>query len=163
MPTLDMDTASPVDGQQAIELKINVPPNNEAPSHVTAERMWVNATTYLPMRGYTHWSNGQQSVFAMTVARRHSPLIAQYVIGGHAAAWSALPPMRWRSRCAWCPGTIRGYPAAVLAVVGIFFTAAGTRSIFSGRSRGATCRGGSDDRPAPADIAFGWPAASFSS
>ena len=37
-------------GQQAIELKINVPPNNEAPPHVTAERMWVNATTYLPMR-----------------------------------------------------------------------------------------------------------------
>ena len=39
-------------GQQAIELKINVPPNNEAPPHVTAERMWVNATTYLPMREY---------------------------------------------------------------------------------------------------------------
>jgi hypothetical protein len=49
-------------GQRAIELKINVPPNNEAPPHVTAERMWVNATTYLPMRGYTRWSNGQQSV-----------------------------------------------------------------------------------------------------
>jgi hypothetical protein len=50
-------------GQQAIELKINVPPSNEAPPHVTAERMWVNATSYLPMRGYTRWSNGQQSVF----------------------------------------------------------------------------------------------------
>jgi len=50
-------------GQQAIELEINVPPNNEAPPHVTAERMWVNATTYLPMQGYTRWSNGQQSVF----------------------------------------------------------------------------------------------------
>jgi hypothetical protein len=50
-------------GQQAIEVKISVPPNNEAPPHVTAERMWVNATTYLPMRGYTRWSNGQQSVF----------------------------------------------------------------------------------------------------
>ena len=49
-------------GQQAIELKINVPPSNEASPHVTAERMWVNATTYLPMRGYTRWSNGQQSV-----------------------------------------------------------------------------------------------------
>jgi hypothetical protein len=35
--------------QQAIELKFNVPPNNEAPPHVTAEQMWVNATTYLPM------------------------------------------------------------------------------------------------------------------
>jgi hypothetical protein len=50
-------------GQRAIELKINVPPNNEAPPHVTAERMWVNATTYLPMQGFTRWSNGQQSVF----------------------------------------------------------------------------------------------------
>ena len=50
-------------GQQAIELKINVPPNNEAPPHVTAERMWVNATTYLPMRGYQRMSNGQQTVF----------------------------------------------------------------------------------------------------
>ncbi len=50
-------------GQPAIELKFNVPPNNEAPPHVTAERMWVNATTYLPMREYTRWSNGQQSVF----------------------------------------------------------------------------------------------------
>ena len=39
-------------GQQAIELKINVPPNNEAPPHVTAARLWVNATTYLPMRQY---------------------------------------------------------------------------------------------------------------
>jgi hypothetical protein len=52
-----------VNGQQAIELKINVPANNEAPPHVTADRLWVNATTYLPMRGYTRWSNGQQSVF----------------------------------------------------------------------------------------------------
>jgi hypothetical protein len=49
-------------GQRAVELKINVPPNNEAPPHVTAERMWVNATTYLPMRESTRWSNGQQSV-----------------------------------------------------------------------------------------------------
>jgi hypothetical protein len=49
-------------GRQAIELKINVPPNNEAPPHTTAERLWVNATTYLPMREYTRMSNGQQSV-----------------------------------------------------------------------------------------------------
>ena len=49
-------------GQQAIELKINVPPNNEAPPHTTAERLWVNATTYLPMREYQRMSNGQQSV-----------------------------------------------------------------------------------------------------
>ena len=52
-----------LNGQQAIEMKFNVPPNNEAPPHVTAERMWVNASTYLPMRDYTRWSNGQQSVF----------------------------------------------------------------------------------------------------
>ena len=51
-----------LDGQQAIELKINVPPSNEAPPHVTAERLWVNATTYLPMREYVHMSNGQHSV-----------------------------------------------------------------------------------------------------
>ena len=50
-------------GQRAVELKINVPSNNEASPHVTAELMWVEATTYLPMRGYTHWSNGEQSVF----------------------------------------------------------------------------------------------------
>jgi hypothetical protein len=49
-------------GRQAIELKINVPPSNEAPPHTTAERLWVNATTYLPMREYTRMSNGKQSV-----------------------------------------------------------------------------------------------------
>jgi hypothetical protein len=52
-----------LNGQRAVELKINVPPSNQAPPHVTAERMWINATTYLPMRDYTRWSNGQQSVF----------------------------------------------------------------------------------------------------
>jgi hypothetical protein len=51
-----------LDGQQAIELQINVPPDNEAPPHIVAERMWVNATTYVPMREYTRWSNGQQNV-----------------------------------------------------------------------------------------------------
>jgi len=50
-------------GQQAIELKINVPPSNEAPPHTTAERLWVNATSYLPMREYQRMSNGQHSVF----------------------------------------------------------------------------------------------------
>jgi len=51
-----------VRGHQAIELKINVPPNDEAPPHVIAERLWVDATTYLPMRGYTRMSNGEKSV-----------------------------------------------------------------------------------------------------
>jgi hypothetical protein len=49
-------------GQQAVELEINVPPNNEAPPHVTAARLWVDATTYLPMQEYLRMSNGQQSV-----------------------------------------------------------------------------------------------------
>ena len=40
-----------------------MPPSNEAPPPVTAERMWVNATTYLPMREHVRWSDGQQSVF----------------------------------------------------------------------------------------------------
>ena len=49
-------------GQQAVELEINVPPNNEAPPHVTAARLWVDATTYLPMRQYLRMSNGEQNV-----------------------------------------------------------------------------------------------------
>lgn len=49
-------------GQQAIELRINVPPSNEAPPHTTASRLWVNATTYLPMQQYVRLSNGAQSV-----------------------------------------------------------------------------------------------------
>ena len=49
-------------GLQAIELKINVPPSNEAPPHVTAERMWVDAVTYLPVRDDIRMSNGRQSV-----------------------------------------------------------------------------------------------------
>jgi hypothetical protein len=49
-------------GQKAVELEINVPPNNEAPPHVTAARLWVDATTYLPMRQYVRMSNGEQNV-----------------------------------------------------------------------------------------------------
>ncbi len=49
-------------GQQAIELKISVPPGNEAPPHTTAARLWVNAATYLPMREHDLMSNGRQSV-----------------------------------------------------------------------------------------------------
>jgi hypothetical protein len=49
-------------GRKAVELEINVPPNNEAPPHVTAARLWVDATTYLPMRQYLRMSDGQQNV-----------------------------------------------------------------------------------------------------
>ena len=51
-----------LNGQQAIELRINVPPSNEAPPHTTAARLWVNAATYLPMQQYLRLSNGEQSV-----------------------------------------------------------------------------------------------------
>ena len=51
-----------LNGRQAIELKINVPPINEAPPHTTAARLWVDATTYLPMREFVRMSNGQQNV-----------------------------------------------------------------------------------------------------
>jgi hypothetical protein len=49
-------------GQKAVELEINVPPNNEAPPHVTAARLWVHASTYLPMQQYLRMSNGEQNV-----------------------------------------------------------------------------------------------------
>jgi len=49
-------------GQQAVQLEINVPPSNEAPPHVTAARLWVDATTYLPMQQYVRMSNGEQNV-----------------------------------------------------------------------------------------------------
>lgn len=49
-------------GQRAIELKINVPPSNEAPPHTTAATLWVDATTYLPMQQDVRMSNGAQYV-----------------------------------------------------------------------------------------------------
>jgi hypothetical protein len=49
-------------GQKAVELEISVPPSSEAPLHVTAARLWVDATTYLPMQQYLRMSNGQQNV-----------------------------------------------------------------------------------------------------
>jgi hypothetical protein len=49
-------------GQKAVELEISVPPSSEAPPHVTAARLWVDATTYLPMRQYLRMSDGQQNV-----------------------------------------------------------------------------------------------------
>jgi hypothetical protein len=51
-----------LNGQQALELEINVPPDNEAPPHVTAARLWVDTTTYLPLQEYLGLSNGEQSV-----------------------------------------------------------------------------------------------------
>ena len=53
-------------GQKAVELEIDVPPNNEAPPHVIVARLWVNATTYLPMQQYLRMSNGQRNVTEYT-------------------------------------------------------------------------------------------------
>ena len=53
-------------GQKAVELEISVPPNNEAPPHVTVARLWVDATTYLPMQQYLRLSNGQRNVTEYT-------------------------------------------------------------------------------------------------
>ena len=86
-------------GRRAVELKINVPPNNEAPPHVTAELMWVDATTYLPMREYTHWSNGQRSVFdyvflpptAENLAKLRPVIPAGYTRAGRAQVTGPKP------------------------------------------------------------------------
>jgi hypothetical protein len=53
---------SELHGQKAVELEISVPPDSEAPPHVTAARLWVDATTYLPMQQYLRMSNGQQNI-----------------------------------------------------------------------------------------------------
>lgn len=53
-------------GQRAVELKIGVPPSNEAPAHVTTARLWVDATTYLPIQQFLRMSNGQRNVTEYT-------------------------------------------------------------------------------------------------
>jgi uncharacterized membrane protein len=72
---------------------------------------------------------------AMTVASRHSPADRPVVIEQvrAAACILAFTNALTVSLFGLVPGNNIGYPAVVLAVIGIFFTAAGTRSIFSGR------------------------------
>jgi hypothetical protein len=72
---------------------------------------------------------------AMTVARRHSPSDRPVVIEQvrAAACILAFTNALGVSLFGLVPGNNVGYPAAVFAVIGILFTAAGTRSIFSGR------------------------------
>jgi hypothetical protein len=64
-------------GQRAILVKFSVPPSHEAPPHVMAERMWVNATTYLPMQDCTRWSDGRQSVFEYVFLRPTAQCLAK--------------------------------------------------------------------------------------
>jgi hypothetical protein len=70
---------------------------------------------------------------AISVAPRRGPVSGLPVIsrsGPLPPCWRSL--MRWRSRSsASSPGTNVGYPAAVLGVIGILFTAAGMRSILA--------------------------------
>jgi hypothetical protein len=56
-------------GKKAIKIKFNVPPNHEAPPHVVAERLWVNASSYVPTQGYTRWSDGEHSLFEYVFLR----------------------------------------------------------------------------------------------
>lgn len=71
---------------------------------------------------------------AMTVARRHSPADRPVVIEQvrAAAAILAFTNALAVALFALVPGNNAGYAAVVVAVIGIFFTAAGARSIFSG-------------------------------
>ncbi len=70
---------------------------------------------------------------AMTVAGRHNPADRPAVIPQVRAASCILAFTNALavSLFGLVPGNNIGYPAAVMAVIGIFFTAAGTRSIFS--------------------------------
>jgi hypothetical protein len=72
---------------------------------------------------------------AMSVARRHSPADRPVVIEQVRAAASILAFTNALavSLFGLVPGNNAGYPAAVMAIIGIFYTAAGTRSIFSVR------------------------------
>lgn len=71
---------------------------------------------------------------AMSVANRHSPADRPVVIQQVRAAASILAFTNALavSLFGLVPGNHLGYPATVLAVIGILFTAAGTRSSFSG-------------------------------
>lgn len=71
---------------------------------------------------------------AISVAPRHSPSDRPVVIQEVRAAASILAFTNALavSLFGLVPGTNAGIPATVAAVIGIFFTAAGTRSIFSG-------------------------------
>jgi hypothetical protein len=61
--------------------------------------MWVNATTYLPMRDYTRWSDGQQSVFDYVfllptperLAKLHPVIPAGYTRAGCAQGTGPAP------------------------------------------------------------------------
>lgn len=70
---------------------------------------------------------------AMTVAGRHNPADRPVVIQQvrAAACFLTFTNALAVSLFGLVPGNNIGYPAAVVAVIGIFFTAAGTRSIFA--------------------------------
>src|ERR1017187_3372994 len=59
---LNVAGSAKLNGQQAVELEITLPPSNEAPPHVTTARLWVDATSYLPMQQFLRLSDGEQNV-----------------------------------------------------------------------------------------------------
>ena len=87
-------------GRQAVELKINVPPSNEAPPHVTAARLWVDATTYLP-RACSRWRS---------VSRHPAPMawVVRTALNANISRWRR----RRREVSVPDPGTVADLPAA---------------------------------------------------
>jgi hypothetical protein len=73
-------------GQQAIELGITTPSNGGAALRVTTARLWINATTDLPMRQTLQFSDGKRSVTdytflpptAANLAKLHPAIPAGY-------------------------------------------------------------------------------------
>ena len=74
-------------GQKTVELEINVPPNHEASPHVTVARLWVDATTYLPMQQYLRMSNGEQDVTEYSFL----PPTAGNLANCSRSSWWAIP------------------------------------------------------------------------
>ena len=76
-----------------------MPTSNEAPPHVTTARLWVDATTYLPMRQFLGLSNGQKSVTDYTflpptpgnLAKLRPEIPAGYTRAGRAEATGPRP------------------------------------------------------------------------
>lgn len=79
---------------------------------------------------------------AMSVTSRRSPAHGSAVIRQLRAAAALLPftNVLAISLFGLVPGNSVGYPTTVMAVIGLFFTAAGVRSILSAPRRG-TCDG----------------------
>ena len=96
---LNVVGSTELNGQQAVELEITLPPNNEAPPHVTTARLWVDATTYLPMQQFLRLSDGEQNVTDYTflaptaenLAKLRPEIPAGYTQAGYAQVTGPQP------------------------------------------------------------------------